>query len=114
MAKKELIVNRNSKYQFAKIHQLVNLWVENHYKMQVVLVIYECSQAFATIPMLNIVKRDDFSSYLMAVTSDICFMEFKNLSEATEFILMFKSNQLTYGVYDQGNLIISNAMKHKE
>jgi hypothetical protein len=93
-------------FRFVNQTDIMKLFVTMLYPKKSVVVIYNCKKAFETIPKLNIKKRDDFTTYMMGMTTDIVFVEFDAPLVASDwaFAIPPKSG-IHWEVYSNGTLI---------
>ena len=92
-------------YHFLNPNDLLRYFIQEHYPDECVVVLLDCKKAFINIPKLNILKRDDYSSYLMGISNDWVIIEFANIAMAVDYVYSFPAElQLQYLVYKNGQL----------
>lgn len=99
-------MKKKNQYHFLNLNDLISFFVEQHYKDKSILVIMDCKEAFTSIPKLNILKRDNYSAFLLAFLNDIAIIEFGSLSEIKDFVYGFPITvNINYLIFDKGYLI---------
>ena len=97
--------NKYDKYQFCSEEDLVALWCNYYYSKQTVLVLFNGKEAFDTLPILNILKRDNFKVYMLGIMSSFVFIEFESPEKAKDFTYSFEhKKEIKWAIYHQGNL----------
>jgi hypothetical protein len=107
--KMELKQNEKEKYEFCILEDLVELWAKKHYKRNAVVVLFNSSHAFDSIPMLNILKRDNFSIYMKGIESEFAFVKFDTPEKACDFVYGFDyKHTVKWIIYNNGELHIKS------
>lgn len=95
--------NKYGNYQFATTEDLIRLWVSTFYKDKAVAVLFDSFAAFDSIPMLNILKRDNFSLYMAGLNSEFTFVEFDEVSQACDLVYGFDHKyKIKWIVFNKG------------
>lgn len=101
--KRHLKNKKYGNYQFCKKDDLINLWVNTYYSNRVVVVLFEAYRAFDSIPMLNILKRDNFAVYMEGIQSEYTFIEFETPEKACDFVYAFDyKHSIKWVIYNNG------------
>jgi hypothetical protein len=100
------LLKKRRGYHFLNSIDLMRYFIEEHYSDSCVAVLLDCRTAFTSIPKLNIMKRDDYSSYLMGLQNDFVIIEFANISTAEDYIFGFPMDlKIKYLIFNNGKLI---------
>ena len=100
------ILKKRKKYHFLNSIDLITYFIKENYSDTYVVVLFDCKTAFTKIPKLNILKRDDYSSYLLGLSNDWVIIEFENVSTAKDYVYSFPIDlQLTYLIFDNGKIV---------
>lgn len=106
---KNLLKKRNN-YHFLEYSDLIRYFIQEHYMEESLVVLYYCSYGFSNFVKLNILKRDDFTSYQLGMESDILLIILDNEKQALDW-----AYGLPYGakweIYDKGKLTYNNKGK---
>jgi len=99
------LLNHRGMYHFVDQSKIMLLFVRQFYNEKTVVLIYECKKAFQLIPKLNILKRDDFSSYMLGINSDLVFVEFDTILLAQDWVFSFPpKTDIHWEIYSNGKL----------
>jgi hypothetical protein len=94
-------------YQFCVIEDFVDLWVKVYYPDKPVVVLFNSFNAFDTIPMLNILKRDNYKVYMEGIKSEYTYVEFDDVVKACDFVYGFDYKyDIKWVVYNNGKIHI--------
>jgi hypothetical protein len=99
-----LLKKRNG-YHFLNSFDLIHNFITQFYPNDCVVVILDCKNAFKTIPKLNILKRDDLSTYLLGTFNEIVLIEFANIKVAEDYVFSFPNNLIQYFIFNNCKLI---------
>jgi hypothetical protein len=87
------------------LDDLVNLWINTYYPDKVILVLYNCHEAFDSIPVLNILKRDNLKVYNIGMLSDFAFIKYETPEKACDFVYNFEYRRnLKWTIYNKGQI----------
>lgn len=106
------LLKKRKGYHFLNAIDLLAYFIQLHYIDECVLVILDCKKAFSGLPKLNILKRDDYDSYLMGFENDYVIIEFANIAAAKDYAYSFPMDlKLPYLIFDNGKLAHSETFE---
>lgn len=97
-------MKKQNQYHFINQKDLMEYFIHKNYNEHCIVILLDCKKAFATIPKLNILKRDNLSAYMLGLINDFCFIEFESKSDAEDWIYSL-SNDVLFYMYLNGKLI---------
>lgn len=99
-----LLKKRNG-YHFLNQVDLLSYFIREQYPDKCVLVLYDCKILFNSIPKLLILKRDDFTTYLMGLQHEFVIMDFDNITKAEDWAFSNVSYKIKFSIFSNGKLI---------
>lgn len=100
------LLKRRRGYHFLNSIDLIHYFIQEHYPDACVAVLLDCRAAFTNIPKLNILKRDDYTSYLMGLANDFVIIEFTNVTTAEDYLFSFPAElNLRYLIFKDAKLV---------
>jgi len=104
---KKNLLSRRGEFYFLSIKQLIKYVVQIEYPKSVVVVFYDCVSAFEVIPKLNILKRDDYNTYLAGTKNDFVMIEFESIEKAEGLVFSIppQETKLKYNIFFKSRLI---------
>lgn len=100
------LLHKRNEFHFVKQLDLIHLFITLFYPKGTVLIIYNGKKAFESIPKLIIKKRDDYTSYLLGMISDMVFVEFESPLIAADWAFSFPEKaQIEWGIFLDSTLI---------
>jgi hypothetical protein len=100
------LIKKRRGYHFLNSIDLITYFINAHYADSCVAVLLDCRAAFTQIPKLNILKRDDYSSYLMGLANDHVIIEFANVVTAEDYVFGFADEaKIKWVIYKNGKLV---------
>jgi|PlaIllAssembly_1097288.scaffolds.fasta_scaffold08296_5 hypothetical protein len=93
----------SEKYEFSSLQNLVDFWCRMNYFETTVLAIFDSKDAFESLPILAILKRDNFKVYNTGINSEFLFIEFESAERAYDFVMGFQDKYKTrWTIYKHG------------
>ena len=90
-------------YNFCSLQDLVDSWCKTNYPEQAVLVLFDSMSAFEFLPMLAILKRDNFKAYSLGSRSEFAIIEFESAERAYDFVKGFNDkHNIRWTIYKDG------------
>ena len=104
---KKNLLSRRGEFYFLSIKQLIKYVVQIEYPKSIVVVFYDCVSAFEAIPKLNILKRDDYNTYLAGTKNDFVMIEFESIEKAEGLVFSIppQETKLKYNIFFKSRLI---------
>lgn len=100
------LLKKRRGYHFLNSIDLITYFINEHYPDCCVAVLLNCKTAFTAIPKLNILKRDDYTSFLMGLANDHVIIEFANVTTAEDYLFGFADEaKIKWIIYKNGKLI---------
>ena len=100
------LIKKRRGYHFLNSIDLLTYFINEHYADTCVAVLLDCRTAFATVPKLNILKRDDYTSYIMGLHNDYVIIEFANMSVAEDYVFSIPDvTGIRYLIFNEGKLM---------
>lgn len=102
------LLKKRKGYHFLNSIDLLTYFINEHYPDDCVAVLLNCKTAFTNIPKLNILKRDDYTTYLMGLVNDYVIIEFANVPTAEDYLFGFADEAKIKWVIFKNGIIIRN------
>jgi hypothetical protein len=100
------LIKKRKGYHFVNSIDLVKFFVKEIYPNECIVALLDCKAAFTSMPKLNILKRDDYSTYLMGLANDIVLIEFANILVAKDYVYSLPIDlKLPYIIFINGKII---------
>lgn len=100
------LLKKRRGYHFLNSIDLLTYIIREQYADACVAAILDCKTAFTGIPKLNILKRDDYSTYLLGLANDHVIIEFANVTTAEDYVFGFPiESNIRYLIFKNGKLI---------
>lgn len=100
------LLKRRKGYHFLNSSDLLSYFIREQYPDACVAVLLDCRAAFTSIPKLNILKRDDYSTYLLGLANDYVIIEFPSATIAEDYVFGFPIElNLQYLIFKNGKLV---------
>ena len=108
------LLKKRKQFHFLNSKDLVRYFVEQHYSKKCVVVILNCKEAFVTVTKLNMLKRDDYSAYLLGLANEYVIIEFNSQVAAEDYVYSFPIDaKIMYLIFVNSKLVRTDKGKIK-
>jgi hypothetical protein len=102
------LLKKRPGYHFLDYSDLVQYFINEHYSDTVVIAIYNSQTEFDRLTRLYMLKRDDFTSYMIGKDSDVSLVMFETKDKATDWVYNFPTLPgLKWELYENGKLTLN-------